>query len=237
MSSNKSRLDRFLAANTPYKRGDVRLLIAQKKILVDGKPAQAANQVVDRFSRIECDGAVLQNKQPIYLMLNKPVGYVSATKDSIHPTVIDLLPETYDDVHIAGRLDLKSTGLLLLTNNGVWSGNISSPESKVLKQYKVELAKPLTDEYIPAFKAGMYFPFEDITTRPAELEIVDTYTALVTLQEGRYHQIKRMFGRFRNPVVGLHRLSIGDLGLDQSLAPGESRVLLEDEIALFSAEP
>ncbi|WP_415912015.1 pseudouridine synthase [Neptuniibacter sp. QD37_11] len=234
MSFNKSRLDRFLAANTPYHRKDVRILIAQQKVLVDGLPASAANQVVDRFSRIECDGEVLQDKRPVYLMLNKPVGYVSATKDSIHPTVIDLLADGYDDVHIAGRLDLNSSGLLLLTNDGEWSSQIASPDTKVSKRYRVELAKPLSTEYIPAFAAGMYFPFEGITTKPADLEIIDTNTALVTLQEGRYHQIKRMFGRFRNAVVGLQRLSIGDLDLDRSLSPGESRELLEDEVALFA---
>ncbi|WP_415888597.1 pseudouridine synthase [Neptuniibacter sp. SY11_33] len=234
MSVNKSRLDRFLAANTPYNRRDVRILIAQQKVLVDGLPASAVNQVVDRFSRIECDGKILQDKRPVYLMLNKPVGYVSATKDSIHPTVIDLLAGGYDDVHIAGRLDLNSSGLLLLTNDGEWSSQIASPDTKVSKRYRVELAKPLSIEYIPAFAAGMYFPFEGITTKPADLEIIDTNTALVTLQEGRYHQIKRMFGRFRNPVVALERLSIGDLYLDRSLSPGESRELREDEVALFT---
>lgn len=234
MPSNKSRLDRFLAARTPYNRGDVRVLVAQQKVLVDGLPASAANQVIDRFSRVECDGQVLQDKNPVYLMLNKPVGYVSATKDSIHPTVMDLISEDYGDLHIAGRLDLNSTGLLLLTNDGEWSSQVSSPDMKVPKRYKVELAKPLSTEYISAFAAGMYFPFEDITTKPADLEIIGTNTALVTLQEGRYHQIKRMFGRFRNPVVGLERLSIGDLDLDSSLASGGSRELKEDEIALFA---
>lgn len=234
MSFNKSRLDRFLAARTPSNRGDVRMLIAQKKVLVDGVPAAAVNQVVDRFSRIECDGEVLQDKRPVYLMMNKPVGYVSATKDSIHPTVIDLLLDAYSDLHIAGRLDLNSTGLLLLTNDGEWSSRIASPDTKVAKRYKVELEKPLSNDYISAFAEGMYFPFEDITTKPAGLEIIGSHTALVTLQEGRYHQIKRMFGRFRNAVVGLQRLSIGDLDLDRSLSPGESRELLEDEVALFA---
>ena len=234
MSFNKSRLDRFLAARTSYNRGDVRMLIAQKKVLVDGVPAAAVNQVVDRFSRIECDGEVLQDKRPVYLMMNKPVGYVSATRDSIHPTVIDLLSDAYSDLHIAGRLDLNSTGLLLLTNDGEWSNRIASPDTKVAKRYKVELEKPLSTDYISAFAGGMYFPFEDITTKPAGLEIIGSHTALVTLQEGRYHQIKRMFGRFRNAVVGLQRLSIGDLDLDRSLSPGESRELLEDEVALFA---
>ncbi|WP_415897891.1 16S rRNA pseudouridine(516) synthase [Neptuniibacter sp. QD72_48] len=235
MAVNKSRLDRFLASRTSYKRGDVRLLIAQQKIMVDGFPALAANQVIDRFSIIECDGEVLQDNRPIYLMMNKPVGYVSATKDSIHPTVIDLLTEPYGDMHIAGRLDLNSTGLLLITNDGEWSSKIASPDRKVPKRYKVDLAKPLSEEYVPAFKAGMYFPYEDITTKPADIEIIDTHSALVTLQEGRYHQIKRMFGRFRNPVVGLKRLSIGDLDLDVSLSPGESRELVEEEVALFTS--
>jgi 16S rRNA pseudouridine516 synthase len=97
--------------------------------------------------------------------------------------------------------------------------------------YRVTLANPITEEYIAAFAEGMYFGFEDITTQPAKLVILADNVAEVTLHEGKYHQIKRMFGRFRNPVVGLHRLSIGDIVLDEKLAPGESRALTAAEVA------
>lgn len=106
-----------------------------------------------------------------------------------------------------------------------------SPEQKVDKVYRVTLANPLSEDYIAAFAQGMYFGFEDITTQPAKLTILEPHVAEVTLREGKYHQIKRMFGRFRNPVVGLHRLSIGEITLDKHLSPGESRMLTAQEVA------
>lgn len=230
MESKKNRLDRFIAVKTGINRRDVRLLIAQKRIMIDGQPATQINQVVDQFSHILCDGQLLQNNRPIYLMMNKPVGVVSATKDDQHKTVIDLLDSPQKDLHIAGRLDLNSSGLLLLTNHGAWSRRITAPEHKVNKVYHVTLAKPLTAAYIDAFAEGMFFPYEGITTLPATLKILSEYVAEVTLREGRYHQIKRMFGRFRNPVLKLHRVSIGALTLDNRLNAGESRILTNEEL-------
>ena len=162
-------------------------------------------------------------------MMNKPIGVVSATKDEQHKTVMDLLVEkniNTDDLHIVGRLDLHSSGLLLLTNDGDWSRALMSPEKKVAKVYEVTLENPITDECIQAFANGMYFSYEDITTKPAQLEKLSECVAKVTLEEGRYHQIKRMFGRFRNPVLALHRVSIGEIELDDGLAPGESRSIM-----------
>ena len=164
-------------------------------------------------------------------MMNKPIGVVSATKDEQHKTVMDLIDnENAADLHIVGRLDLNSSGLLLLTNDGDWSRSLMSPENKVAKVYEVTLEHTITDECIQAFADGMYFSYEDITTKPAHLEILSEHVAKVTLEEGRYHQIKRMFGRFRNPVLALHRVSIGEIKLDNGLAPGEYRALTHDEI-------
>jgi len=234
MESKKFRLDRFVSSRTGVKKGDVRLLLAQKRVMVDGGFAAAINQVVDQFSHIVVDGQILQQNSAVYWMMHKPVGVVSATKDEIHKTVIDLLeadnPEArLDDLHIVGRLDLNSSGLLLLTNDGEWSRRLTSPDKNVAKVYEVTLADPITDEYSEAFAQGMYFAFEDLTTLPAVLEKVSEYVARVTLMEGRYHQIKRMFGRFRNQVVELHRVSIGNLELDEDLLPGDSRLLTPSE--------
>lgn len=230
MPSNKHRLDRFISATTTTNRKHVRLMLAQKRVLVNGSVATDINQIIDQFDKVELDGLTLQDKQPIYLMMHKPVGVVSATKDDQHKTVIDLLPTEYKGLHITGRLDLNSSGLLLLTNDGEWSRDLTTPESKVKKCYEVTLENALTAEYVSAFAAGMYFPFEDITTRPAQLEIKSEFVAKVTLEEGRYHQIKRMFGRFRNPVVKLHRTSIGPIVLDKALSAGESKLLTKDEL-------
>jgi 16S rRNA pseudouridine516 synthase len=235
MHSKRTRLDRFISTRTGIKRSDVRLILAQGRLLVDGKTATSIDQPIDQFSHVEMDDQILQAEQPVYVMMNKPVGVVSATKDDRHPTVIDLLDRAdRHQLHIVGRLDFNSSGLLLLTNDGRWSRQLSLPQQKVAKVYRVRLANRIgldvRDEYIEAFAQGMYFPFEDITTRPAVLKIISDHVAEVTLVEGRYHQIKRMFGRFRNPVVELHRLAVGDLVLDDELAPGQSRELSAQEI-------
>ena len=208
-------------------------MLAKGRVKVDGEFARDIDQIVDEFSHICLDDIVLQANEASYVMLHKPVGVVSATIDDKHKTVIDLLErDDKDSLHIVGRLDLNTSGLLLLTNDGRWSKRLMDPEHKVGKLYRVHLQNPLTPDYISGFAQGMYFEFEDITTLPAELEIIDSYTALVTLYEGRYHQIKRMFGRFRNPVIGLHRISVGNIVLDDGLKPGQSRALTIDEITL-----
>lgn len=235
MESRKSRLDRFVSSKTGINRRDVRLLVAKKRILINSVPATDINQVIGQFDHIQLDEQVLQNNQAVYVMLNKPTGVVSATVDNQHRTVLDLLPQYPNtNLHIVGRLDLNSSGLLLLTNNGEWSRKVTSPEHKVTKRYLVTLEKPITKEYAPAFAEGMYFPFENITTQPAKLIQTGDNEAVVHLTEGKYHQIKRMFGRFRNPVLKLHRLSIGELMLDQQLQPGEYRELTQEEVSLLA---
>lgn len=231
MHSKRARLDRFISSHLQINRRDIKPLLAQERILLDGITATDAQALVDEFTHVVVDGRVLQAKEASYHMLHKPTGVVCATKDAQHKTVIDLLdcPERAD-LHIVGRLDINSTGLVLLTNNGRWSRLLTQPETKVVKHYRVTLAKPIDDNYVRAFAEGMYFPFENITTLPAHLKIVDSHTAEVFLTEGRYHQIKRMFGRFQNEVLSLHRCAIGDIQLDVALAPGASRRLMLYEI-------
>lgn len=227
----KSRLDKFLINHLSVSKRDVRLILAQKKVVVDGIVELNMDKQINKFSVIEVEGKTLQANKSLYIMLNKPIGVVSATKDKQHKTVIDLLthPEK-GSLHIVGRLDLNTSGLVLLTNDSEWSERLTQPESKVPKIYEVTLQNKLTPEYIQAFEQGMYFGFENITTKPAQLEIMSNNTALVTLVEGKYHQIKRMFGRFQNPVVRLHRSKVGNLELDVTLNPGESRLLTAHEV-------
>jgi 16S rRNA pseudouridine516 synthase len=235
MAINTSRLDRLISELCQINKKKVRLILAQQRITVDGVLALDIDLIVDQFSRVVMDDEVLQENQPYYIMLNKPIGVVCATKDEKHKTVIDLLTgqfdqETIASLHIVGRLDLNTSGLVLLTNDSRWSERLTSPEYKVKKSYQVTLENPLTTEYIDAFAQGMYFHYEKITTKPAMLCIISPFEAQVILTEGRYHQIKRMFGRFRNPVIGLHRHSIGQLTLDESLQYGESRLLNVSEV-------
>jgi 16S rRNA pseudouridine516 synthase len=235
MQSKYARLDRFLSTHMGINRRDVRSVLAQGRVLVDGDIATEINQVVGEFSHVTLDDQVLQDNTPSYVMMNKPSGVVSATKDEQHRTVIDLLerPDRHH-LHIVGRLDFNSSGLLLLTNDGRWSRQLTTPENNIAKLYRVTLAKPVTEAYIQAFSEGMYFPFEDITTRPAKLHIISDYVAEVSLMEGRYHQVKRMFGRFDNEVLTLHRIAIGKVSLDLSLLPGQSRELTDEEVINIS---
>lgn len=231
MSLGKSRLDRFIAQQCQISRRSVRLMLAQGRVLVNGIVARDIDEIIDSFTDIVVDGKVIQANSAHYIMLHKPVGVVSATKDSQHKTVIDLLDYSFkEQLHIVGRLDLNTSGLVLLTNDSRWSEQLTQPERKVSKRYLVTLKNKLTHDYIAAFANGMYFEYEDITTKPAKLTILDCYKAEVELIEGRYHQIKRMFGRFRNPVVSLHRDKIGHLELDQQLAVGEYRKLTLNEV-------
>lgn len=245
MQSKRARLDRFISVQAGINRREVKSLLARGRVIVDGCPATQVDQFVDEFTHVRLDDRVLQSKTPIYIMMNKPAGVVSATRDKQHKTVIDCLNAASGEfiqhaLHIVGRLDYNSTGLVLLTNDGRWSRQLTTPENKVTKVYRVTLANPITnngaEEYVDAFASGMYFPYEDLTTQPAKLLIIDEFTAEVHLVEGRYHQIKRMFGRFQNPVLSLHRRAIGNLHLDPELKPGAGRILTERELGLLRRE-
>lgn len=229
MKSKTSRLDRFISQNSSFSISECRLLIAQKRIVLDGQLAHSIQQKVGEFTRVVLDDNCLNSNKPVYIMLNKPKGLVSATKDLKHPTVLDLIQHPQkDELHIVGRLDFNTTGLLLLTNDGRWSRMISSPETKLAKTYEVVLSKPMTAEYIAVFQKGIHFAYENITTKPACLEILSEYTARLSLVEGKYHQVKRMFGFFQNEVLSLHRVSVGDISLG-GLEPGCSRLLTPQE--------
>lgn len=235
MQTKSFRIDRYISKQLNINRRDIKLMLAQGRIVINGEITREVNTIVEEFDHVVCDGEILQDKKPLYLMLNKPVGVVSATKDEQHQTVLSLLNGYSDSVleslHIVGRLDLNTTGLLLLTNDSYWSRKLMSPEEKVSKTYRVELENDLTQDTITAFAEGMYFSFEGITTQPAILKILDKKVAEVTLTEGKYHQIKRMFGRFRNPVLALHRSSVGNLFLDMNLQQGQSRELTLEEVS------
>jgi 16S rRNA pseudouridine516 synthase len=231
MKSTTNRLDRFISQNTAFSISDTRRLIAQRRIFLDGDVAHSVQQPVTEFTHVVLDGSCLKNNTPVYIMLNKPKEVVCATKDISHSTVLDLIQHPQkNELHIAGRLDFNTTGLVLLTNDGAWSRRISLPETKLAKTYEVTLSKPLSNEYVAVFQEGLYFAYENITTQPAVLQILSKYTARLSVTEGKYHQVKRMFGFFQNEVVALHRVSVGDIYLEE-LELGRSRPLTVKEIA------
>ncbi|WLD56662.1 pseudouridine synthase [Salinispirillum sp. LH 10-3-1] len=231
MKSKRGRLDRYIAKTCQHPLRSVKLLLASGQVTVNGVIERDGQRLIHEFDCITCEGRVLQQQTPIYLMLHKPVGVVCATIDRHHKTVLELIdhPRKHE-LHIVGRLDLNTSGLVLLTNDSRWSRYLTAPESKVPKRYEVMLEKPLTDDYVKAFSDGVYFAYEDLTTAPATLVLTSEYTAEVILTEGKYHQIKRMFGRFRNAVQTLHRSAVGDVELDATLAPGEWRQLAVEEL-------
>ncbi|MBB3272099.1 16S rRNA pseudouridine516 synthase [Pseudomonas sp. OG7] len=227
------RLDRFLANLPSLNRQQTRLMLVQRRVRVDGQVVSDPLTEVREFSRVELDDQVLQAGRPArYLMLHKPTGCVSATQDPQHPTVLDLLPEALrGDLHIAGRLDFNTTGLMILTNDGQWSRRLTQPATKLPKHYLVDTEDEIGEYYEAKFREGFYFAFEDLTTLPAQLDILGPRQARLAIVEGRYHQVKRMFGFFDNKVVGLHRESMGAIRLDPDLAPGAFRELTAEEIA------
>ena len=226
------RVDRFLSNLPQFNRKQVRLLLVERRVTVDGVTVSDPHHEVREFSQVRVDDEVLQAGKPArYFMLHKPKGCVSATSDPQHPTVLDLLDEPdKDQLHIAGRLDFNTTGLMLITNDGQWSRRLTQPQTKLPKIYLVETEREIGPEYAATFAAGLYFAFEDLTTQPAELQVLGPTTARLSIIEGRYHQVKRMFGHFNNKVIGLHRERMGTLVLDANLAPGEYRALTDDEI-------
>lgn len=226
------RVDRFLSNLPRFNRKQVRMLLVERRVVIDGVAVSDPHHDVREFSRVCVDDEVLQAGKPTrYFMLHKPQGCVSATADPVHPTVLDWLNEPdKHELHIAGRLDFNTTGLMLITNDGQWSRRLTQPQTKLPKVYLVETEQDIGPEYAVTFAAGLYFAFEDLTTQPAELELLGPRSARLSIIEGRYHQVKRMFGHFDNKVIGLHRERMGPLVLDATLAPGEYRELTDEEI-------
>ncbi|MDX1343612.1 MAG: 16S rRNA pseudouridine(516) synthase [Reinekea sp.] len=224
MAANRNRLDRWLAQTQQRPIKQMRLAVLQGRVRVDGCVAVDPTRLVDQFSRVYLDDTLVQQCAPIYLMLHKPVGVVCATRDDKHRTVLDLIdhPRKYE-LHIVGRLDLNSSGLVLLTNDGRWSRQLMNPEQKVAKVYRVTVKEPITDDYQVAFERGIYFAYENITTAPVQMLPLSATSVELRLTEGKYHQIKRMFGHFRNTVLSLHRLAIGPYQLPDDLAEGQWR--------------
>ncbi len=227
------KLDRLLAKHDAMGRNQARQRVVDRRVSVDGHVVVRHDLEVDRFSRVELDGVLIRPAQRLlHLMIHKPVGVVSATTDSEHRTVIDLIDDPdKESLHLVGRLDRNTSGLILLTNDGRWSKLLMDPARKVPKVYLVETRDPIPPAAVAEFACGFYFHTEDLTTLPAELEILSDRQARLTLYEGRYHQVKRMFHRIGNRVTALHRERIGGIILPVDMSPGAWRHLTEQEIA------
>ena len=225
------RIDKIISSQTNYSRKDVKKLILQKKISVNGKVAKKPEQKVnEQQDEIYIDGNKLEIKKYIYLILNKPKGYISATEDRTAKTVLDLVPEKYmrRGLFPAGRLDKDTTGMMIITDDGEFAHNILAPKKHIEKTYRVQIDIDITEEMREKFKQGIVL--KDHVCCPATIVVEDKNTALITITEGKYHQIKRMFGCFGAKVVNLHRISMGGLQLPKDLREGECRELTATEL-------
>jgi len=224
------RLDQFVATSTELSRKEAKRAISRGRVTVDGDTCTAANRHLPREARVALDGRLLALPGERYLMMNKPAGVISATTDSTQPTALDLLPaELARDLHIAGRLDADTTGLLLLTTDGQWSHRVTSPRTDCPKTYRVTLSEPLTDDSVKALEQGLLLHNDPRPTRPANVVVVEDRVIDLTISEGRYHQVKRMLAAVGNHVVRLHRLRIGPVAIDPGLEPGGYRELTREE--------
>lgn len=235
MSKELVRLDKALADGGLSTRSQVRRQILDGQVTVNGTTAHDPGQKVCRETDlILVRGAAAALQKHCYLMLNKPAGVVSATEDAHQPTVIDLVPPELarKGLFPAGRLDKDTTGMMLLTDDGDFAHLILAPKSHIPKTYVATLDIPVTAAMADDFNAGIQLKDEK-KCMPAQLEILTSHTAKVTISEGMYHQIKRMFGCHGAKVVLLHRVAMGALPLDPTLAPGSCRELTPAELVLL----
>ena len=225
------RIDKVIGNQTGYSRKEIKELIKKKRIMLNDEIILKSDIKINLDTdKIKIDNKEIQVQKYVYLILNKPKGYVSATEDINNKTVLDLVPNEYlhRKLFPAGRLDKDTTGLMIITDNGVFAHNILSPTKHVNKTYNVTIDIPVTEEMIIGFKEGI--KLNDGECKTSLLEKTGTYTGVVTLTEGRYHQIKRMFGCFGAKVVELQRIKMGDLELPNDLELGKCRELSNEEL-------
>ena len=229
------RLDKFISDAAAFSRREIKQLVSRGAVSVNGTTVSRADVPVNEADEVCVNGQLLRYRKYVYLMLNKPQGYVSATEDKHDPVVVDLVPEELKHFRVfpVGRLDKDTEGLLLLTNDGQLDHALTSPKNKVVKRYYAELDRPADAADVEAFRAGM--EFQDFTARPAVLEITgDPRKVYVEISEGKFHQVKRMCQRVGKEVTFLKRVKIGPLALDEMLKPGEARELTADELQLLT---
>lgn len=229
------RLDKFLCEMNQGTRSRVKELIRRGVVTVNGVTEKNADSRVDESADIICvQGQRLCYHRFFYYMLNKPAGLVSATQDKLSATVMELLrPEDRrSDLFPAGRLDKDTEGFLLLTNDGELAHRLLSPKKHVDKTYRVSMEHGLSPEDIQKLEQGVDIG-EDCLTLPAKVQQMEETVILLTIHEGKFHQVKRMLKAVDNGVIALKRISFGGLALDEALQPGEYRELTEDEVKIL----
>ena len=227
------RLDKYLCDALGATRKEATKIIKSGDVTLNDVIQKSGSVKVTDNCVVEWQGREIQKPGPRYIMLFKPNGFVCSHEDGFNQTAFMLLDEVkMEDLHFAGRLDVDTTGLVLITDDGKWSHRITSPKHKCEKTYRVWLADPIGSDYAEKLANGIELRNEKMPTLPAKLEIVNPQEneLLLTITEGKYHQVKRMFAALGNKVEHLHRERIGQIELDENLEPGEYRFLTQDEI-------
>jgi 16S rRNA pseudouridine516 synthase len=238
----KLRIDKMLSNSGVGSRKQIKTDARKGFVEVNGTIEKDSSKIIDtETDTVKYKGEVIKYTQYIYLMMNKPRGVVSATEDNYDKTVIDLLDdeEKFYEPFPVGRLDKDSEGLLLITNDGKLAHELLSPRKHVDKTYYVEVAEEITEDDVRAFEEGVILKEDNYKTLPAKLQIMESgypSICLVTIREGKFHQLKRMFNAVNNEVTYLKRISMGALKLDEPLKTGQYRHLTEEEINLLRQE-
>lgn len=228
------RIDKYISGCGYASRKDVKKLIKQGLVFIDGEVCKKPEEQTDEDSIVEVDGERLIYREFVYLMLNKPQGCVSAVYDKKYPVVTEFVPEEYAhfEVYPVGRLDIDTEGLLILTNDGQFAHEMTSPKKDVYKRYFAVLDKPMEEKDVEIFAGGM--EFKEFTAKSAKLEITENPNEVyIEIAEGKFHQVKRMCERVGKTVTYLKRVAIGNLKLDESLEKGEVRELTKDELDML----
>ncbi len=228
------RIDKYLSNSTPYSRKELKVFFKKGLVRVDGEVVTDIGTHIDEDTAVvSLSGELIKYRRFTYLMLNKPAGYISATFDKKLPVVTELVPDEYRHVDLfpVGRLDIDTVGLLVLTNDGDLAHRLLVPKSHVPKTYFVRSREKLTDDAMRLFESGV--DLGDFVTMGARVQKLARDEALLTIYEGKYHQVKRMYEAVDNEVIYLKRMSMGGLFLDETLAEGEMRPLTDEEVKLL----
>ncbi|MBO7289719.1 MAG: rRNA pseudouridine synthase [Clostridia bacterium] len=225
------RIDKYIGNSTHYSRKELKVFFKKGLVRLNGEVVtDIGKHINEETDEVSLSGEVIKYSKFTYLMLNKPAGYISATFDKKFPVVTDLVPEEFSHLQLfpVGRLDLDTVGLLVLTNDGDLAHRLLIPKSHVPKTYFVKSEKPLTEDGIKVFEAGV--DLGDFTTIPAKVEKLSENETHLTIFEGKYHQVKRMYEAIDNKVIYLKRVKMGELELDETIEEGKMRPLTDEEI-------
>ena len=224
------RLDKLISNSTAFSRSQAKTLISKGKVTVDSEVVKNPAQHVNDNAQVEYMGVSVKKPQTRYIMFNKPVNVVCANKDEQYATIFDsLFLPRIETLHVAGRLDIDTTGLVLITDDGQWLHRITSPKHQHKKVYLVDLETAITEKQIRILENGVQLRGEKNRCQPAILKKISDKQIRLTITEGKYHQVKRMMAAVGNHVVKLHREKIANISLDNNLKEGEWRELTESE--------